>query len=109
MECILFIEDFSHSRAPTSAGKKFYVVGPNRSSPVREGGDSVGSSAHPTSRDDKGKAARTRIKRLMKEFVMGEAQATQGDTLTLAECLQVSNDPSGNQPSIGLHRFVIHC
>ena len=91
IECILFIDDFSHTRTPTSGGKKFYVVGPNRGSPVRDGGVMGGAGAGDgaSSQDDKGKAARTRIKRLMKEFVMGEAQSTHGDTLTLSECLQV--------------------
>ena len=57
----------------------------------------AGAGDGASSQDDKGKAARTRIKRLMKEFVMGEAQSTHGDTLTLSECLQVKINALFNQ------------
>ena len=28
LECVLFVDDFHPSKAPSSSGKKFYVVGP---------------------------------------------------------------------------------
>ncbi len=39
--------------------------------------------------EDKGKIARTKIKKLMKELVMGEQSGDGGDSFTLSECLQV--------------------
>ena len=42
IECILFVEDFSPTRVPSSSGKKFYVDGPARGSPSRNSLDASG-------------------------------------------------------------------
>ena len=114
IECVLFIDDFNPTRAPNSSGKKFYVLGPARGSPSRSslelGGSATPTSGGPSSSlgvggggsnqavtpiretaEEKSRAARTKIKRIMKEFVMGDLTSGggQGDTLTLSECLQV--------------------
>ena len=90
LECVLFVEDFHHSRAPQSAGRKFYVNGPvARGSPVR-GADGMAVTPGGGGAEDKGRAARTRIKKLMKELVMGEHSSSgEGDAFALSECLQV--------------------
>ena len=39
LECVLFVDDFHPTRAPTSSGKKFFVVGPSAettASPMRQ-------------------------------------------------------------------------
>ncbi len=87
-ECILFSDDFSYSRGPGGSGKKFYVLGPSRDSPTKTAVDTV---------EEKGKRARIKIKRLMKEFVMGDVyfggggqSGNDGDKVALSECLQVT-------------------
>ena len=113
IECVLFIDDFSPTRVPNSSGKKFYVLGPARGSPSRSsleaggattpsgggGGSSSGGGGGPSqattpireTAEEKSRAARTKIKRIMKEFVLGDLSTggAQGDSLTLSECLQV--------------------
>ena len=79
LECVLFVDDFHPARAPTSSGKKFFVVGPSAeataASPTRQPTEvtSPGFSQSPMSAaggaEDKGKAARTKIKRFMKDLV----------------------------------------
>ena len=79
VECVLFVDDFHPWKAPTSAGKKFYVVGPPvaaseaSASPARQPEvTSPGFAQSPLSggpAEDKGKAARTKIKRFMKDLV----------------------------------------
>ena len=78
LECVLFVDDFHPSRAPTSSGKKFFVVGPSAettASPMRQPTEvtSPGFAQSPMSAaggaEDKGKAARTKIKRFMKDLV----------------------------------------
>ena len=88
IECVVFIDDFSAHKPPGSAsGKKFYVLGPSgggRGSPIKD--------------EDRGRAAKTRIKRFMKDFVMhekavlggGGGSGGNGDTLALSDCLQVA-------------------
>ena len=141
LECVLFVEDFHHSKAPGSSGKKFYVSGPSpagRGSPTRTAGGIPSSSsveslsaaaAGPASStpatplapsasssslastplaptaaamEEKGRAARTKIKRLMRELVMGEqssssspgggdGSSSSADAFALSECLAVKH------------------
>ncbi len=145
LECVLFVEDFHHSKAPGSSGKKFYVSGPSpagRGSPTRSGGGggipssssveslSAAAAAGPASStpatplapsasssslastplaptaaamEEKGRAARTKIKRLMRELVMGEqsssssspgggdGSSSSADAFALSECLAVKH------------------
>lgn len=93
LECVLFVDDFNPTKAPQGAGRKFYVLGPARSSPNRSSGfdpnTPVGTPMGPTPPEDKGKARRTRIKKIMKDLVMGEFQPQGSNSLTLSDCLQV--------------------
>lgn len=87
LECILFVEDFNTKKVPGANGKKFYVLGPTRGSPNKEFGSGEGEG-----QTDKGKVARAKIKRIMKDLVMGEALSLSGgqeESLTLSECIQV--------------------
>lgn len=85
IECILFINDFDPNRMPTSPGKKFYVMG------SQFGQSSAGSGSVTTtpSVEDKSRVTRTRLKRMMKEFVTGEAGPISDEAITLSDCLQV--------------------
>lgn len=69
--CILFIEDFSLNKCPSSNGRKFYVSAP-RSSPGRTG--SLPSSSSSSSISDDKEKATTIIKRKMRELVVGESR-----------------------------------
>ncbi len=82
VDCILFINDFSRSKCPSQAGKKLYVSGPIRQSPSRNSDlltpESVGNNA------------RVRIKKMMKEFVLGEGTASSEQAMAaIMECQQI--------------------
>ncbi|CAL4100716.1 unnamed protein product, partial [Meganyctiphanes norvegica] len=80
--CVLFVEDFSLSKCPSSNGRKFYVSTP-RSSPGRSGSVSLPSS----NSIDEQEGTSNRIKRKMKELV-GE-QKPKDDSSQLSDCLQL--------------------
>ncbi len=111
LECVLFVNDFSPFRAPTSSGKKFYILGPASSTLAEQTSPSRGQTQQqqqqptPSAVDvvtpldaDKTKATRTKIKRFMKDFVLSpsattaaslQALAGGNNPLTLSGCSQV--------------------
>lgn len=66
---MLFVEDFSLSRCPSSNGRKFYVSTP-RASPGKGGGGGGGGGPGQLSEE----RTSTRIRRKMRELVVGEAK-----------------------------------
>uniref|UniRef100_A0A8D8RS64 WD repeat-containing protein 11 n=2 Tax=Cacopsylla melanoneura TaxID=428564 RepID=A0A8D8RS64_9HEMI len=71
-DCILFIDDFSVSRIPSSNGRKFYISSPRMSEP------------------DEGVKSKDRLKRLMRGLTVGEMKPRTEDSMTLSDCLQLS-------------------
>ncbi|KAK7074520.1 WD repeat-containing protein 11 [Halocaridina rubra] len=84
--CVLFVEDFSLTKCPSSNGRKFYVCTP-RTSPGKISG-SIPSSASSNSLNDE--RTGSRIRRKMRELVVGEVKPKNDDASQLAECLQLS-------------------
>ncbi|KAL1460934.1 hypothetical protein WDU94_012870 [Cyamophila willieti] len=72
-DCILFIDDFSVSRIPSSNGRKFYISSPRVSEP-----------------DETGVKSKDRLKRLMRGLTVGEMKPRAEDSMTLSDCLQLS-------------------
>ncbi|XP_047483248.1 WD repeat-containing protein 11-like [Penaeus chinensis] len=84
--CVLFVEDFSLSKCPSSNGRKFYVSAP-RSSPGKVA-NSLPSSASSNSLTDE--RTSTRLRRKMRDLVVGEAKPKSDDLSQLTECLQLA-------------------
>ncbi|XP_066990609.1 WD repeat-containing protein 11-like isoform X1 [Macrobrachium rosenbergii] len=84
--CVLFVEDFSLNKCPSSNGRKFYVSTP-RTSPGRIS-SSIPSSASSNSLTDE--RASSKIRRKMREMVVGEVKPKNDDVSQLAECLQLA-------------------
>ncbi|GLH00339.1 Uncharacterized protein GBIM_06748 [Gryllus bimaculatus] len=88
-DCILFIDDFTLTKVPSSNGRKFYVSSPrtNPSASSARGSvsnlSSVGLEEKQRSRD------RLRLRRLMKDLVIGETKPKPDDYMTVSECLQL--------------------
>ncbi|KAG7176660.1 WD repeat-containing protein 11-like [Homarus americanus] len=83
--CVLFVEDFSLNKCPSSNGRKFYVSTP-RTSPGKVV-NSIPTSTSSTSITDE--RTSTRIRRKMRELVVGEGKPKSEDVSQLAECLQL--------------------
>lgn len=95
-DCILFVEDFSVTRIPSSNGRKFYVSSPRPSASGNRGSLSnlsvnKGSLGNLTTAVQEEKTgAKDRFRRLMKDLVIGEIKPKAEDGMTLSECLQVA-------------------
>nr|CAD7258867.1 unnamed protein product [Timema shepardi] len=87
-DCILFVDDFVPSKIPSSNGRKFYISSPRvnlASSGAR------GSTTNLTSVGTEEKhRAKDRLRRLMKDLVIGETKPRPDDYMTVSECLQLS-------------------
>lgn len=81
--CVLFVEDFSLSKCPSSNGRKFYVSAP-RSSPGKVA-NSLPSSASSNSLTDE--RTSTRLRRKMRDLVVGEAKPKWALTFEMAKLL----------------------
>ena len=92
-DCILFINDFHPSKPPNSCGKRLYVSGPVQStgSGVPRQSPSRHSMVDPTAdQDSSAKISRLRIKKMMKDFVLGnEASNHEQAIAAISECQQV--------------------
>ena len=87
-DSILFINDFHHSKAPVSQGKKLYVSGPaSMAGQVRQS-----PSRHSMVEDsDNAKISRVKIKKMMKDFVLGhEVSSHEQAIAAILECQQVT-------------------
>uniref|UniRef100_A0A146LNG3 WD repeat-containing protein 11 n=1 Tax=Lygus hesperus TaxID=30085 RepID=A0A146LNG3_LYGHE len=71
-DCILFLDNFTTRKIPSSNGRKFYVSSPRLDSTSEE--------------NLKG---RDRLKRLMKGLVVGETKPKPDEAMTITECLQL--------------------
>ncbi|XP_053654760.2 WD repeat-containing protein 11 isoform X1 [Cherax quadricarinatus] len=83
--CVLFVEDFSLTKCPSSNGRKFYVSTP-RTSPGKVA-NSIPSSTSSNSINDE--RTSSRIRRKMRELVVGEAKPKSEEVSQLVECLQL--------------------
>lgn len=83
--CVLFVEDFSLTKCPSSNGRKFYVSTP-RTSPGKVVNSMPSSVSSGSLTDER---TSTRIRRKMRELVVGEAKPKSDDLSQLAECLQL--------------------
>ncbi|CAL4175372.1 unnamed protein product [Meganyctiphanes norvegica] len=85
--CVLFVDDFSLRKCPSSNGKKFYIS-TARNSPGRSTSGSLPSSASSSSLSDQEKTG-NRLRKKMKDLVtIGEVKP-KDDSIQLAECLQL--------------------
>ena len=86
-DCILFINDFHPSKCPSSLGQKFYVSGPiaaMRQSPSRNSfvAETLDSVDH--------KMSKGKIKKFMKDFVLGQEVSSQEQAMAaILDCQQV--------------------
>ncbi|XP_026682109.1 LOW QUALITY PROTEIN: WD repeat-containing protein 11-like, partial [Diaphorina citri] len=71
-DCILFIDDFTVSRIPSSNGRKFYISSPKMSEP------------------EEVLKSKDRLKRMMRGLTVGEIKPRSEDAITLTECLQLT-------------------
>lgn len=79
-DCILFVEDFTVSKVPTSNGRKFYVSSPRSSASGQRGSSgnlsankgSVGNLAAAVQEERTG--TKDKLRRLMKDLVIGEVK-----------------------------------
>ncbi|KAI5748459.1 hypothetical protein M8J77_025794 [Diaphorina citri] len=71
-DCILFIDDFTVSRIPSSNGRKFYISSPKMGEP------------------EEVLKSKDRLKRMMRGLTVGEIKPRAEDAITLTECLQLT-------------------
>lgn len=85
-DCILFVNDFHPSKCPVSSGKKLYVSGPI--STVRQSPSRNSSVAENIDYDNK--LSKTRIKKFMKDFVLGQEVSSHEQAMAaILDCQQV--------------------
>lgn len=86
-DCILFVDDFTLEKIPSSNGRKFYISSPRS---VQSTSTSKSSSSNvPTSGAEEKQRTRDRLRKLMKELVVGENKPRPDDYMTVSECLQL--------------------
>ncbi|XP_063221643.1 WD repeat-containing protein 11-like [Bacillus rossius redtenbacheri] len=86
-DCILFVDDFMPSKIPSSNGRKFYISSPRIQPSV---GSSRGSMSNLTSVGLEEKhRTKDRLRRLMKDLVVGETKPRPDDCMMVSECLQL--------------------
>ncbi|PSN34557.1 WD repeat-containing protein 11 [Blattella germanica] len=86
-DCILFIDDFTLSKVPSSNGRKFYISSP-RSNPSANSARGSVSNLTTVGLEEK-QRTRDRLRRLMKDLVVGETKPKPDDYMTVSECLQL--------------------
>ncbi|KAK7571105.1 hypothetical protein V9T40_014709 [Parthenolecanium corni] len=69
-DCILFVDEFSVGKIPSTNGRKFYISSPRISE------DTI--------------RTRDRLKKLMRGLVVGENKPKPEDSMTISECLQLT-------------------
>lgn len=69
-DCILFVDEFSVSKAPSTNGRKFYISSPRLA--------------------EENLRTRDRLKKLMRGLVVGENIPRPEDAMTISECLQLT-------------------
>ena len=95
------MNDFNPSKCPVSSGKKLYISGPITSgrqaashSPSRNS-SGTGSGETGTGSSDNAKLSKMRIKKFMKDFVLGQEISSQEQAMAaILECQQVMFHPS---------------
>ncbi|KAJ4431502.1 hypothetical protein ANN_20100 [Periplaneta americana] len=86
-DCILFVDDFTLSKVPSSNGRKFYISSP-RSNPTTSSARGSVSNLTSVGLEEK-QRTRDRLRRLMKDLVVGETKPKPDDYMTVSECLQL--------------------
>lgn len=85
-DCILFVTDLSPSKVPSSNGRKFYISSPKQGSnarPANSGNHLFGGAV------EEKNGARDRLRRLMRDLVVGEVKPKAEESVQVSECLQV--------------------
>lgn len=86
-DCLLFVDDFTLSKVPSSNGRKFYISSP-RSNPSASSARGSVSNLTSVGLEEK-QRTRDRLRRLMKDLVVGETKPKPDDYMTVSECLQL--------------------
>lgn len=86
-DCILFVEDFTLSKVPSSNGRKFYISSPRSNTSAISARGSV-SNLTSVGLEEKQRTT-DRLRRLMKDLVLGETKPKPDDYMTVSECLQL--------------------
>lgn len=68
-DCILFVDEFSVGKIPSTNGRKFYISSPRL--------------------PEENMRTRDRLKKLMRGMVVGENKPKPEDTMTISDCLQL--------------------
>ncbi|XP_071448701.1 WD repeat-containing protein 11-like [Hetaerina americana] len=86
-DCILFADDFTPSRVPSSNGRKFYISSPRAVQQQQQLASSNPNLMSAGTEEKQG--TRDRLRRLMKDLVVGETKPKPDDLMTASECLQL--------------------
>ncbi|XP_067012842.2 WD repeat-containing protein 11 [Anabrus simplex] len=86
-DCILFVDDFTLTKVPSSNGRKFYISSPRSNPSVSSARGSV-TNLTSVGLEEK-QRTRDRLRRLMKDLVVGETKPKPDDFMTVSECLQL--------------------
>ncbi len=88
-DCILFINDFHPSKCPVSGGQKLYVSGPLSSSSIRQSPNRTSTDSSSSLADDS-RLSRTKLKKFMKDFVLGQEVSSHEQAIAaIQDCQQV--------------------
>jgi hypothetical protein len=76
-DCLLFVDDFTLGKVPSSNGRKFYISSP-RSNPSASSARGSVSNLTSVGLEEK-QRTRDRLRRLMKDLVVGETKPKSVD------------------------------
>lgn len=79
-DCILFIDDFSITKTPSSNGKKFYI-----SSPSASKGDTPSNTL-----ERKSSSSSRNLAKRMTKILVGEGKQREDENIALNECIQLA-------------------
>ncbi|GFR86903.1 WD repeat-containing protein 11 [Elysia marginata] len=89
-DCILFINDFTINKTPSSNGKKFYISNPSQGSGVSR--SSSASSLEKRASSSSSSLSSKNLAKRMSRMLVGESRprgSPEEESVTLNECLQV--------------------
>jgi len=81
-DCVIFVDDFSLSKAPSSAGRKFYISSPTSQATAVSHSSSIEKLSEKRN-------SKSTIRR-MSSILVGESNVKKDDETAAAECLQLA-------------------
>ncbi|XP_046385283.1 WD repeat-containing protein 11-like [Ischnura elegans] len=86
-DCILFVDDFTPLRVPSSNGRKFYISSPRAVQQQQQ--QLANNNPNLTTCAEEKQGTRDRLRRLMRDLVVGETKPRPDDLMTASDCLQL--------------------